>query len=129
MPLKNRVTKRAKISLKKRATPSSLDELAKRKMPKWRVANERAGEQDRPGGSEVDAVSPKLSSRGAAETTGEARKLMATLKKAVSNSESKSNPETKKSGLVNMVPESEEDARLGAKTQVFEDDEHTGAQG
>ena len=28
-----------------------------------------------------------------------------------------------------VVPESEGDARLGAKTQVFEDDEHNGAQG
>jgi hypothetical protein len=129
MPLKNRATKRTKLLLKKRATPSSLDELAKRKMPKWRVANERIEEQDRAGGLEVDAVSPKLSSRRAAATGVGAGKLLATLSKAVSNSESKSNHETKKSGLVNMVPESEEDARLGAKTQVFEDDEHTGAQG
>jgi hypothetical protein len=129
MRLKNRVTKRAKILVKKRATPSSLEELAKSKMPKWRVADERAQEQDRPADSEVDAVSPKLSNRRAAGTAAGARKLLATLNKAVSNSESKSNQETKKSGLVNMVPESEEDAGLGAKTQVFEDDEHTGAQG
>ena len=90
-------------------------------MPKWRVVDERAQEQDRPGDSEVDAVSPKLSNRRAAGTAAGARKLLATLNKAVSNSESKSNQETKKSGFVNMVPESEEDARLGAKTQVFED--------
>jgi len=30
---------------------------------------------------------------------------------------------------VNMVLESKEDARFGAKTQVLEDDEHSGAQG
>ena len=40
-------------------------------MPKWRVADERAQEQDRPGDSEVDAVSPKLSNRRAAGTAGE----------------------------------------------------------
>jgi hypothetical protein len=117
--------KRTPKVFKKRERPSSLADLAKSKMPKWRVVDESL--QDSPGTVEADAVSPKLIDLRAKTTAG-SRKTQATLTNSSSDAGSKSN-QSKKSGLVNMIPESEQDARLGAKTQVFEDDEHTGSQG
>jgi len=104
---------------KKAATGAgSLEELAKRKLPKWRVVEE--SEQDSPLKVDADAIAPKLPSGGRARN--------AAIGNGLPNSDSPSRNRGR-SGLVNMVPDSQQDARLGAKTQVFEDDELTGAQG
>jgi len=111
---------------KKQIASSSLEKLAESKMPKWRIADD--GAPDSPRTTEADAISPKLSElRGKTASAG-SRMVQATYTETAPDSKSKSHPK-KKSGLVNMIPESQEDARLGAKTQVFEDDEHTGSQG
>ena len=83
--------------------------------------------QDSPGVVEVDAVSPKLGDLRVSSSAANPRKRRAKSEE-VSDSSS-SSQKGRKSGLVNMVPDSEQDARLGTKTQVFEDDEHTGSQG
>jgi hypothetical protein len=105
-----------------RSSGAGLDRLAKKLMPKWRVVNESPLGADAT--REVDAVSPKLTGVGMdSATVKSARKVQATLQR------SKGKTQKKLSGLVNMAPNSEEDARLGAKTQVIEDNEHTGSQG
>jgi hypothetical protein len=107
----------------KRKPSSSLEELAKIKMPNWRIAQESV--EDSPGAVDVDAISPRLFS---AKTAAAPRRLQTAFTNAEGDSGSKSSA-NKKSGLVNMVPDTDQDARVGAKTQVFEDDEHTGSQG
>jgi len=125
MQLKKKAPKKkARKAFHKRATSSSLEALAKSKMPKWRVAE--GSSQDSRASAEADAVSPNLGELRTGTAAVESRKFRATVGGTSSDAASKSK---KKSGLVNMVPESEEDARLGVKTQVFEDDEHTGSQG
>jgi len=99
------------------AAGGSLEELAKRKLPKWRVVEET--EPDTPLKVDADAIAPKLPSGG--------RSRHAAIGNGVPDSAPSRN--RGRSGLVNMVPDSQQDARLGAKTQVFEDDELTGAQG
>jgi hypothetical protein len=113
-------------TFKKQATSPSLEELAKRAMPKWHLAEESA--QDSKSTLEVDAVSPKLGEHRASAAVSRSRKSQKTVSERVSDFSSPA-PETEVSGLVNMVPDSHEDSRLGAKTQVFEDGEHTGSQG
>jgi hypothetical protein len=111
---------------KKHTLSPSLEELAKRVMPKWRVADESA--QDSPTTLEVDAVTPTLGGVRAKVAALRSRKRQATSGEEVLDSPSSPRQE-RGSGLVNMVPDSDDDARRDAKTQVFEDDEHTGAQG
>lgn len=128
-----RKIKKTKAS-RQRSASSSLEKLAKSKMPKWRIVDERTQEQDTHVKPEADAVSPRLRSHREGALSG-ARMRKAALTESLKDSESKSNESNKSNennrttGLVNMLPDSEQDARLGAKTQVFEDDEHTGAQG
>jgi hypothetical protein len=106
-----------------RRSGSDLDRLAKKLMPKWRVVNESPLGADV--SREVDAVSPRLTGVGKDRATIKSgRKTQVTLERR-----SKGKTEEKLSGLVNMAPTSEEDARLGAKTQVIEDDKLTGSQG
>jgi hypothetical protein len=106
-----------------RRSGSALDNLAKKLMPKWRVVNESPLGAD--ASREVDAVSPRLTGVGKdSATIKSGRKTRLTLERR-----SKGKTEEKLSGLVNMAPTSEEDARLGAKTQVIEDDKLTGSQG
>ena len=116
-----RKTHKASAS-RSRASGSSLEQLAKKMMPKWRVVNESPLGAD--ASPEVDAVSPKLTDvdNGSA-TIRSGRKVRATLERP------KGKAQKKLSGLVNMAPASEEDARLGAKTQVIENDKHTASQG
>jgi hypothetical protein len=119
-----RKTHRAKSSTTHSSSSSTgLDQIAKKLMPKWRVVQETPLAAD--AAHEVDAVSPKLTRLGGEDsaTVKSARKVQFTLQR------SRGNPQKKLSGLVNMAPNSEEDARLGAKTQVIEDDEHTASQG
>jgi hypothetical protein len=105
-----------------RRSDSGLDQLAKKLMPKWRVVNESPLGADAT--RDVDAVSPKLTGVATDSATVKlGRKTQATLERL------RGKTKKKLSGLVNMAPSSEEDARLGAKTQVIEDDEHTGSQG
>lgn len=111
---------------KKRASSATLADLAKREMPKWRVVEGSA--QDAPDRIEVDAVSPKIGGIGARTASHQTRGRRSKLAENVADSASESSRE-KKTGLINMVPESQQDARLGSKTQVFEDGEHTGSQG
>lgn len=117
----------ARRALKKSLTSSpSLEELAKKKMPKWRVAEEDV--EDSPGTPEVDAVSPKLFDFRSQSFAVRSGMPQATTVSSEPDAKPKSSG-TKRSGLVKMLPESDQDARQGAKTQVFEDDEHTGSQG
>jgi hypothetical protein len=106
-----------------RALGSNLEQLAKKSMPKWRIVPESDSETDE--ARYVDAVSPKLTPpRNSSSLKSENKQQMTMRRSADKEKKSK-----KLSGLVNMAPTSEEDARLGAKTQVFEDDEHTASQG
>ena len=116
-----RKTRRAASDSGSRGSGWSLDQLAKKLMPKWRIVNESSFAEDAP--REVDAVSPNLIKNKDSFAIKSGRKVRETLQR------SKGKMQKKLSGLVNMAPTSEEDARLGAKTQVIEDDERTGSQG
>jgi len=109
---------------------SSLEELATAKMPKWRVVEDSAA--DNAARPEADAVSPKLSGLQSSISSGSSSSSKRSLSKdsaSVEDSE-KSSGKGRRTGLVVMAPNSAEDAaKVGTKTQVFEDDEHTGAQG
>jgi hypothetical protein len=121
MCAKRKTRKAAGSDSGSRSTGSSLDQLAKKLMPKWRIVNENSFAEDAP--REVDAVSPDLIKKKESFAIRSGRKVRQTLQR------SKGKTQKKLSGLVNMAPTSEEDARLGAKTQVIEDDEHTASQG
>ena|ERR1700721_1685255 len=125
MPVKRRIKRKArKVSVKTRRSNGGLDQLAKAKMPKWHVVQSFASDsQAKP---ESDAVSPKLSglyAKRASVTTSSKRSSLR------SSNFANASRSSGKSGLVVMAPDSPEDSKAGAKTQVFEDDEHTGAQG
>jgi hypothetical protein len=113
-------------TVKSHAASRSLEDLARRAMPKWRVADDSA--QDSDATPEVDAVSPKLEKIQGTSAASRSGKRLRTLDDKISDSPSDTRKK-RKSGLVNMVPAADQDSRLGVKTQVFEDDEHTGAQG
>ena len=125
MPSKKKARKRGGRKMSKRTTSSSdLEKLAKVKMPKWRVAQE----QDSSNSGDVDAVSPNLFELRSKSKATAAKKL----RRENAGGESDSGSKTRRkglSGLVNMAPESGRDANSAIKTQIFEDDEHTGSQG
>jgi hypothetical protein len=113
--------------MSKRTTSSSdLERLAKAKMPKWRVAQEQ--EQDSSNSGDVDAVSPNLFELRSKSKATAAKKLRTGNAGGESDSGSKTRNKGL-SGLVNMAPGSGRDANSAIKTQIFEDDEHTGSQG
>jgi hypothetical protein len=124
MQAKRKARKKVVRKMQKRVGfAASLDKLAKTKLPKWRVVEDDAQDATLP--IQVDAVSPKLSALRSKTRTNTASVTSEDFEGA-----SDSEPKQKKkglSGLVNMAPESGDAA--GVKTQVFEDDEHTGSQG
>ena len=129
MQVKRRTRKKitSKTSRKTVRRNPSLEQLAKAKMPKWRVVdNLMADDTATP---HPDAVSPKLASlQGRGSARSSSRRMLSKVSESVEDSGSSSD-KGKRSGLVVMAPTSAEDAKTGTKTQVFEDDEHTGAQG
>lgn len=120
MCAKRKVRKAASSESRSRRSSASLDQVAKKSMPKWRVVNESSYDEDSP--SEVDTVSPNLIKNK--RSSSFAVKSGTKAKTAFLRAKTKSGK--KLSGLVNMAPA---DARLDAKTQVIEHDEHSAGQG
>lgn len=121
MAVKKKARKKsAKKMFSTQSSSRRLDQIAKEKMPKWRIV-ETAG-QDSQANSEPDAVSPRLSKlQGRNSALSEVADADALGGRRKSSKRGLT-------GLVNMEPE-DGSAGAGSKTQVFENDEHTGSQG
>jgi hypothetical protein len=121
MPVKKKALKKsAKKGFRKQSSSSRLKQLAKVTLPQWRIVS--SAQQDSPTTFDPDAVSPNLS-----KLQGKKDSSVGALYKG-SDYPATEADEHGTTGLVNMEP-ADGHAGAGPKTQVFENDEHTGSQG